>query len=31
MLFDTHAHMNDEAFAQDREELLTALGLLLIL
>ena len=25
MLFDTHAHMNDEAFAQDRDSLIAAL------
>ena len=25
MLFDTHAHMDDEAFAADREELLASL------
>ena len=25
MIFDTHAHYNDDAFDQDREELLDAL------
>ena len=29
-LFDTHAHYNDDAFDQDREELLDALPLSLI-
>ena len=34
MLFDTHAHMDDEAFAEDREQLLAALpeqGLALVM
>ena len=34
MLFDTHAHMDDEAFAQDREQLLASLpeqGLALVM
>ena len=26
MLFDTHAHVNDEAFDRDREEMLASLA-----